>query len=125
VSEAAIVYLRVKIEGVKKIPASILKVDGLPASCGLIAAAALAYLKRHRVKCRQLYMKWGKDQGHCIVVFESAGSLHTYDEFGCLRFSGATNWRTDPRSIARAWVRYHVPGKRRVMDAFWFGNGWK
>lgn len=105
----------------KRPPRSLLNTGDLPGSCGLIAAAAYAYLKKHGVKCRQLYMKWGKDDGHCIVVFESAGSLHTYDSFGCLRFSDGTNWRTDPRAIARAWVKYHEPGKRRIMGASWFG----
>ena len=101
------------------LPKDILDTFDLPSDCGLIAAAAFAYLDRHGVAARILYVRYGKDDGHCIVVFESQGRLHTFDSAGTLRFDATATWRTSSRVLARAWAKANGV-KKRVAGAKWF-----
>lgn len=86
--------------------------------CGLIAAAAHKYLTSHGVKCRILNIRYGKSDGHTVVVYESAGRIVTYDHEGSLIYEGGTTWKTSPLLLARAWVRANGV-KKKVIDGKW------
>jgi hypothetical protein len=86
--------------------------------CGLIAAAAFKYLSSHGVKSKVLNIRYGKSDGHTVVVFESAGRICTYDHDGSLIYEHGTSWKTPPLLLARAWVKANGV-KKKVLDAKW------
>lgn len=86
--------------------------------CGLIAAAAYKYLSSHGVKSRILNIRYGKSDGHTIVVYETAERIVTYDYDGSLIFEKGTTWNTPPILMARAWVKANGV-KKKVVDGKW------
>lgn len=99
-------------------PRVILNTD-LHNDCGLIAAAAWRYLTSHGVKARILNIRYGKDDGHTIVVFEQATRLSTYDHEGCLIFTDPqTSWDTSPTLMAKYWVQANKV-KKKVTEGKW------
>lgn len=97
-------------------PRVVLETD-LHNDCGLIAAAAWKYLTSHGVKARILCYGYGKDQGHRVVVFQSAETLAIYDERGTRTMHHAT-WETSPKAIARA-LMVCDRDKRKITKAVW------
>lgn len=87
--------------------------------CGLIAAAAWSYLTKHGVKSRILNIRYGEDDGHTIVVYESAFRLSTYDHEGSLLFDETATWEMPAILLARAWVKANKV-KKKPTDAKWF-----
>lgn len=86
--------------------------------CGLIAAAAFRYLTSHGVKARVLNIRYGKEDGHTIVIYENAGRIVTYDHDGSLIYEKGTTWDTKPLLLARSWAKANCVG-RKVIDASW------
>lgn len=101
----------------KGYPRVILETD-LENDCGLIAAAAYKYLTSHGVKAKVLQVRYGKRDGHTVVVFETAGKIKTYDYDGSLVFDENTTWDTPPKLLARAWAKEQGHGKK-VTDGKW------
>lgn len=85
--------------------------------CGLIAAAAWKYLTSHGVKARILIYQYGKDEGHRVVVFQSAESLAVYHDGGTRTIHNAS-WRTTPKELAKALLKVERD-KRAVTMARW------
>lgn len=96
-------------------PRVILETD-LHNDCGLIAAAALKYLTSHGVKARTLNVRYGKHNGHSIIVFETDGRLCTYDHDGSCIFSKGITWKTSPKLLAKYWAKEQ--GKK-ATDGKW------
>lgn len=93
----------------------------LHSDCGLIAAAAWNYLTRHGVKACILNIRYGKEDGHTIVVYESDGRICTYDHDGSLIFDKNITWETKPIILAKLYAKVNNI-KKKVIDGKWFSK---
>jgi len=92
---------------------------GLPHCCGLIAAAAYWYCHARGVPARVLNIRYGKNDGHAVLVFQSSGNrLCIYDDDGSLVFTPDTTWETPPLKLARAYAKANNI-KKRVVAGRW------
>ena len=93
--------------------------SGLPHCCGLIAAAAYWYCESRGVAARVLNIRYGEDDGHTAMVFQSSGSrLCIYDAEGSLVLTPDATWDTPPIFLARAYAKFYGV-KKRVIAGRW------
>lgn len=92
--------------------------SGLPNDCGLISAAAWTWLQARRVQSKILRINYGPNDGHTVVIFQSAGRLCTYDADGSMVFTPDANWEMKPILLARAWCK-STGSKKTPIKAEW------
>lgn len=85
--------------------------------CGLVAAAAFKYLFAHGVKAKVLNIRYGPDEGHVVVVYQSGGRLATYDHDGSMIFDEEIDWEINPKKAAQYWA--DANSGKSVISAFW------
>lgn len=76
----------------------------LPNPCALVAACASKFLTTNDIEHRLLEIHYAKDDTHVIVIFESNGRLHGYDEGGTTTLPKNITWGTKISRIAANWA---------------------
>lgn len=93
--------------------------EGLPHCCGLIAAAAFWYCEPRGIPCRVLNIRYGEDDGHTVLVFQSSGNrVCIYDSDGSLVLTPDATWKMPPILMAKAYAKFYGV-KKKVIAGRW------